>query len=419
MDEGRWGTAVKPSAGCSWRIQRPNMQWGSKNNGGSHQSTWKILIRNRDFMGIVDSGCSRSMTGNKEKLDDFVKIVGGTVTFGGGDGKITRKGTIRTSKLNFENVYYVEELQNFNFSDYVEELARLQKQAYEANATADTALVKLIHANLVGIVPASKQEEMQQFVNQEVWKLVPLPDGKIAIGTKWILKNKRDARGIVIRNKARLVAQGHRQEEGIDYDEVFAPVARIEAIRLFLAFASYRDLCYSPMGCLEFLSIVTACMRSSQATKGLVTPFTSHPEMQSKKIFKYLKGPPNYGLWSQEFSLLYWKAYSDIELCWISWSTKAPPTGYLPQEVLRPDKQTALKEKFVMTESDIEEEEEQDVDPLIKLAKAAATAADDSAVPTGGSNEDDIPPSSSTPSEACRCDQLSSWLSLRGPTMPL
>ncbi|GKD33074.1 putative ribonuclease H-like domain-containing protein, partial [Tanacetum coccineum] len=56
---------------------------------------------------------------------------------------------------------------------------------------------------------------------------------------KWILKNKRDARGIVVRNKARLVAQGHRQEEGIDYDEVFALVARIEAIRLFLAFASY------------------------------------------------------------------------------------------------------------------------------------------------------------------------------------
>ncbi|GKE67332.1 putative ribonuclease H-like domain-containing protein, partial [Tanacetum coccineum] len=86
---------------------------------------------------------------------------------------------------------------------------------------------------------AAMQEEMQQFINQQVWKLVPLPDGKHAIGTKWILKNKRDARGIVVRNKARLVAQGHRQEEGIDYDEVFAPVARIEAIRLFLAFASY------------------------------------------------------------------------------------------------------------------------------------------------------------------------------------
>ncbi|GJV67454.1 putative ribonuclease H-like domain-containing protein [Tanacetum coccineum] len=86
---------------------------------------------------------------------------------------------------------------------------------------------------------AAMQEEMQQFINQKVWKLVPLPHGKNAIGTKWILKNKRDARGIVVRNKARLVAQGHRQEEGIDYDEVFAPVARIEAIRLFLAFASY------------------------------------------------------------------------------------------------------------------------------------------------------------------------------------
>ncbi|GJS91340.1 putative ribonuclease H-like domain-containing protein [Tanacetum coccineum] len=83
------------------------------------------------------------------------------------------------------------------------------------------------------------QAEMQQFKFQNVWILVDLPEGKYAIGTKWILKNKRDARGIVVRNKARLVAQGHRQEEGIDYDEVFAPVARIEAIRLFLAFASY------------------------------------------------------------------------------------------------------------------------------------------------------------------------------------
>nr|GFD38152.1 copia protein [Tanacetum cinerariifolium] len=83
------------------------------------------------------------------------------------------------------------------------------------------------------------QEELQQFQNQRVWVLVDLPEGKHAIGTKWILKNKRDARGIVCRNKARLVAQGHRQEEGIDYNDVFASVAMVEAIRLFLAFASY------------------------------------------------------------------------------------------------------------------------------------------------------------------------------------
>nr|GFB53906.1 copia protein [Tanacetum cinerariifolium] len=63
--------------------------------------------------------------------------------------------------------------------------------------------------------------------------------GDLAIGTKWVYRNKKDKSGMVVRNKARLVAQGHTQEEGIDYEEVFAPVARIEAIRLFLAYASF------------------------------------------------------------------------------------------------------------------------------------------------------------------------------------
>nr|GFA90127.1 hypothetical protein [Tanacetum cinerariifolium] len=74
---------------------------------------------------------------------------------------------------------------------------------------------------------------------QKVWVLVDLPKGKRAIGSKWVFRNKKDERGIVIRNKAQLVTQGHTQEEGIDYKEVFAPVARIEAIRLFLAYASF------------------------------------------------------------------------------------------------------------------------------------------------------------------------------------
>ncbi|GJZ95698.1 putative ribonuclease H-like domain-containing protein, partial [Tanacetum coccineum] len=83
------------------------------------------------------------------------------------------------------------------------------------------------------------QEELLQFKLQKVWTLVDLPNGKRAIGTKWVFRNKKDKRGIVVRNKARLVAQGYTQEEGIDYDEVFALVARIEAIRLFLAYASF------------------------------------------------------------------------------------------------------------------------------------------------------------------------------------
>ncbi|GJZ17301.1 putative ribonuclease H-like domain-containing protein [Tanacetum coccineum] len=83
------------------------------------------------------------------------------------------------------------------------------------------------------------QEELLQFKLQKVWVLVDLPFEKKVISTKWVFRNKKDERSIVVKNKAWLVAQGFRQEEGIDYDVVFAPVARIEAIRLFLAFASY------------------------------------------------------------------------------------------------------------------------------------------------------------------------------------
>nr|GFA96637.1 copia protein [Tanacetum cinerariifolium] len=77
------------------------------------------------------------------------------------------------------------------------------------------------------------------FQIQKEWILVDLSFVKKEIGTKWVYKNKKDEMGVVVRNKAQLVAQGHRQEEGIDYDEVFALVAGIEAIMIFLAFDSY------------------------------------------------------------------------------------------------------------------------------------------------------------------------------------
>nr|GEZ64871.1 retrovirus-related Pol polyprotein from transposon TNT 1-94 [Tanacetum cinerariifolium] len=100
---------------------------------------------------------------------------------------------------------------------------------------------KVIHALKDPSWIEAMQEELLQFKLQEVWTLVNLSNGKGAIGTKWVFGNKKDERGIVIRNKARLVAQGHTQEEMIDYDEVFALVVRIEAIRLFLAYASFKD----------------------------------------------------------------------------------------------------------------------------------------------------------------------------------
>ncbi|KAJ9564937.1 hypothetical protein OSB04_000903 [Centaurea solstitialis] len=86
------------------------------------------------------------------------------------------------------------------------------------------------------------QEELEQFIRNKVWKLVPKPFLKTIIGTKWIFRNKMDELGTVVRNKAKLVAQGYRQEEGIDYDETFAPVARLEAIRIFLAHAAFLNI---------------------------------------------------------------------------------------------------------------------------------------------------------------------------------
>ncbi|KAJ9544657.1 hypothetical protein OSB04_024364 [Centaurea solstitialis] len=84
------------------------------------------------------------------------------------------------------------------------------------------------------------QDELLQFERNKVWSLTSLPAGKSAIGNKWVFRNKKDENGVVIRNKARLVAQGYCQEEGIDYEETFAPVARLEAIRIFLAYAAHR-----------------------------------------------------------------------------------------------------------------------------------------------------------------------------------
>ena len=85
------------------------------------------------------------------------------------------------------------------------------------------------------------QEELNQFERNEVWELVPNPGNKRIIRTKWVFKNKMDENGIITRNKARLVAQGYNQEEGIDFEETFAPVARLEAIRLLLAYACSLD----------------------------------------------------------------------------------------------------------------------------------------------------------------------------------
>nr|GEY42055.1 hypothetical protein [Tanacetum cinerariifolium]GEY43299.1 hypothetical protein [Tanacetum cinerariifolium] len=92
---------------------------------------------------------------------------------------------------------------------------------------------------------SAMQEELDQFTRLKVWRLVPRPKCKTIMNTKWIFKNKKDESSLVIQNKTRLKAQGYRQEEGINYDETFSPVAQIEAIHLFLAYVASKDFTVS------------------------------------------------------------------------------------------------------------------------------------------------------------------------------
>ncbi|GJR31905.1 putative ribonuclease H-like domain-containing protein [Tanacetum coccineum] len=214
------------------------------------------------------------------------------------------------------------------------------------------------------------QEELIQFQLQKVCVFVDLPKGKRAIGTKWIFRNKKDERGIVIWNKARLVAQGHTQEEGIDYDEVFAPVARIEAIRIkeevyvfqppgfgdpdypekvykvyvnYIIFGSTKKEL-----CTEFEKLMHDKFQMS--SMGELTFFlrtTSTPMDTEKPLLKdsdgddvdvhlyesmigslmYLKGQPKLGLWYPRDSSFDLVAYSDIDYAGASLDRKSTIGG--------------------------------------------------------------------------------------------
>nr|GFB30798.1 retrovirus-related Pol polyprotein from transposon TNT 1-94 [Tanacetum cinerariifolium] len=103
----------------------------------------------------------------------------------------------------------------------------------------------------------SMQEELLQFKRLDVWVLVPAPDNISPLTLKWLFKNKHDEEQIVIRNKSRLVVRGYRQKEGIDFKESFAPVAMMEAIRIFLAY-------YAPKSFTVFqMNVKTAFLHGS------------------------------------------------------------------------------------------------------------------------------------------------------------
>nr|GEY62616.1 integrase, catalytic region, zinc finger, CCHC-type, peptidase aspartic, catalytic [Tanacetum cinerariifolium] len=130
---------------------------------------------------------------------------------------------------------------------------------------------------------SSKTEEFNEFERLKVWELVRRPDKVMVITLKWIYKVKLDELGRILKNKARLVARGYRQEEGIDFEESFAPVARLEAIRIFLAYASHKNM-MSMMGKISFF----LGLQISQSPRGIFINQSKYAlELLKKYGFEY------------------------------------------------------------------------------------------------------------------------------------
>nr|GFB03532.1 ribonuclease H-like domain-containing protein [Tanacetum cinerariifolium] len=160
--------------------------------------------------GVINSGCSRRMTENMSYLFDFKELNGGYVAFGGNlkGGKISGKDENQVLlRVPRENNMYNVDLNNT--------VPSRDLTCLFAKATLDES--NLWHRRL-------------GHINFKTMNKLNTDGDAVFGGTKWVFRNEKDERDIVFRNKARLVAQGHTQEEGIDYEEVFAQVAKIEAI---------------------------------------------------------------------------------------------------------------------------------------------------------------------------------------------
>ncbi|GJY11102.1 retrovirus-related pol polyprotein from transposon TNT 1-94 [Tanacetum coccineum] len=231
---------------------------------------------------IKDSGCSKHMTGNRKLFSTYKAYNRGNVIFGSNlRGNIIGKGTISNDSLNIDNVEHVDNL-GFNLlsiGQICDNKCRVTFSEHDSEITKDGKVIghpplvdddldeeEAIRAtekkNLENVVEdetleideinvnealrdeswiVAMQEELNQFIANDVWELVPQPRNITIIGTKWVFRNKLDENGVVFQNKARLVAQVYNQQEGINYDETYAPVARLESIRILLAYACALD----------------------------------------------------------------------------------------------------------------------------------------------------------------------------------
>nr|GEZ37071.1 retrovirus-related Pol polyprotein from transposon TNT 1-94 [Tanacetum cinerariifolium] len=145
------------------------------------------------------------------------------------------------------------------------------------------------------------QEELNEFERLEVWELVPRPDKVMVITLKWIYKVKLDELGGILKNKARLVTRGYRQEEGIDFEESFALVARLEAIRIFLAYAAHKNMVVYQMDVKTTFSVKSKLDEDKEGKSVDPSHYRGSTYRKartcSKRIFRYLHGTVHQGLW--------------------------------------------------------------------------------------------------------------------------
>nr|GEX04441.1 retrovirus-related Pol polyprotein from transposon TNT 1-94 [Tanacetum cinerariifolium] len=196
---------------------------------------------------------------------------------------------------------------------------------------------------LIAKVIKAMQEELNEFERLDVWELVPRPDKVMVITLKWIYKVKLDELGGILKNKAQLVARGYRQEEGIDFEESFSPVARLEAIRMLHAYAVHMNVVVCQMNVKtmflngnlreeiyvsqldEFpIALGTPMVEKSKLDEEkegkTIDPSNYHGARPTKKhlhavkrIFQYLRGIVNRGLWYPKDSLIALIAFADAD----------------------------------------------------------------------------------------------------------
>nr|GEY24996.1 retrovirus-related Pol polyprotein from transposon TNT 1-94 [Tanacetum cinerariifolium] len=225
---------------------------------------------------IKDSGCSKHMTGNRKLFSTYKSYNGGRicdnkcrVTFSEHDSEITKDGKVIGYSQNIKayiilnkHTRKVKESLNVTFDETpppsktsplvdddldedeaikIPEKKNLKNDIVDETLEID-AIVNIKESrnhpleNVIGNL--NQRTLMSQAKNQ---KLVPQPRSMTIIGTKWVLRNKLDENDVVSRNKDRLVGQGYNQQEGIDYDETYVPVARLDSIRILLAYACALD----------------------------------------------------------------------------------------------------------------------------------------------------------------------------------